>query len=130
MRRHRLIGVALALLLATGRAVLAEPLPGPPLVLPPAGMPFYGLPPLAPPPAWCWVEVRLFESLRTGPIDYCRRRLRYRPGALECYRIIDNVCLAPTAAGQWITGRSPIRREVLRCPAGPEPPVCRRLDLE
>ena len=123
--------LALGALLATGVAARAEtrPPPGLPPGLPPAGLPLYGLPPFAP-PAWCWIEVRLFDSLRTGPIDYCRRRLRYRPGALECYRIVDRVCASPTASGQWVTGRTPITKEVLPCPRGPEPPVCRQLDLE
>lgn len=132
MRLLRRLALATGLLVLAARADASGvgAAPGLPPALPPPGVPFYGLPPLAPPPAWCWVEVRLFESLRTGPVDYCRRRLRYRPGALECYRIVDNVCMAPTAAGQWITGRSPLRREVIPCPRGPEPPMCRQLDLE
>jgi hypothetical protein len=118
--------VAAASAFATGAG--PRPLPGVPL--PPGGVPGTALPQFGPPPAWCWVEVRLFDSLRTGPIDFCRKNLRYRPGALECYRIVDNVCASLMNTGQWATGRTPVTRSVLPCPRGPQPPVCRQLDIE
>lgn len=122
-----LAALAFGVLCATAAAAQAplRSVPGPP-----AGVPAWAVPQLGVAPSWCWTEIRLFDSLRTGPIDYCRKRLRYRPGALECYRIVDHVCATPSAAGQIVTGRTPLTREVLPCPRGPEPPVCRRLDLE
>jgi hypothetical protein len=82
------------------------------------------------PPGYCWPEVRLFESLRLGPLDYCRKRLTYRPGALECYVVTDNVCWVLQPGGGWIQARSPVSKQVFPCPYGPEPPVCRQLDFE
>lgn len=123
--------LALGAVLAALPAARAEPPPVPPVLLPrPGGVPPFAWPELAPAPAWCWIETRLFDSLRTGPIDFCRKRLRYRPGALECYRIVDHVCLTFTAAGQWFSARTPVTREVIVCPRGPEPPVCRQLDIQ
>jgi hypothetical protein len=82
-----------------------------------------------PPPSWCWLDVRLFTSLRLGPVDYCRRRLRYRPGRLECFRFLDQVCATWVPGAGWVTARNVIDTQVLACPEGPEPPVCRQLDL-
>ena len=132
--RVRVAGIVcplLALLLAlSARTAFAAP---PPLAPRPAAPvpvapPPYPYPP--PPPAWCWIEVRLFETLRYGPLDVCRKRLRYRPGALECYRIIDRVCATVQGDGQIVNGRTPTTREVVPCPRGVEPPVCRALDIE
>src|SRR5262249_28423979 len=77
----------------------------------------------------CWLDVRLFNTLRLGPVDFCRRNLRYRPGTLECYRFLDQVCMTFVPSSGWVTSRSPVDTQVLACPDGPEPPVCRRLDL-
>jgi hypothetical protein len=81
------------------------------------------------PPSYCWIDVRLFYTLRNGPVDFCRRNLRYRPGALECYQFTDQVCATFVPSGQWVTGRNAIDTQVFPCPYGPEPPVCRQLDL-
>ena len=107
------------------------------LVWPPAGR---AVPPFAPPPgvpvvpdpplsSLCWVDIRLFDTLRLGPVDFCRRRMRYRPGALECYRFIDQVCMTWVPGGGWVTSRGSLDVQVIPCPHGPEPPMCRRLDM-
>ena len=82
-----------------------------------------------PAPSYCWLDVRLFNTLRYGPVDFCRRNLRYRPGALECYQFLDQVCATAVPTSGWITSRSPVNTQVFACPYGPEPPVCRQLDL-
>ena len=81
------------------------------------------------PPSSCWVDMRLFYTLRLGPVNFCRRNLRYRPGALECYQFIDQVCTTWVPLSGWVTGRNVIDTNVFPCPDGPEPPVCRQLDL-
>jgi hypothetical protein len=81
------------------------------------------------PPSYCWLDVRLFYTLRYGPVDFCRRNLRYRPGTLECYQFTDQVCATFVPASGWVTGRNAIDTRVFPCPDGPEPPVCRQLDL-
>lgn len=85
--------------------------------------------PVLPTPSYCWIDVRLFDTLRHGPFDFCRRKLRYRPGALECYFVTDQVCATLQPNGQWFEARTPVNTQVFRCPPGPEPPVCRRLDF-
>jgi hypothetical protein len=127
-RALRVLLVALALAVAARVAVAAPPpvTPARPTPFPPPAATPY---PLLP-PSWCWIEVRLFDTLRYGPIDVCRKRLRYRPGALECYHIVDRVCATVLPDGQVLNGRTPTSREVVPCPAGVEPPVCRRLDIE
>jgi hypothetical protein len=82
-----------------------------------------------PAPSYCWISVRVFDTLRHGPFDYCRRKLRYRPGALECFTFTDQVCAVLLPSGEWTETRNPITRQPFPCPRGPEPPVCRRLDL-
>jgi hypothetical protein len=78
----------------------------------------------------CWEDTRLFESLAAGPLDYCRGHLRYVPGALDCYRVIDRVCTVYLpATGEWTDTRYLGAKIPFPCPAGPSPPVCRRLDL-
>jgi hypothetical protein len=72
---------------------------------------------------------RLFYTLRYGPVAVCRRNLRYRPGALECYQFIDRVCATPDPLNGWVNSSSPLDAQVFPCPAGIEPPVCRTLDL-
>jgi hypothetical protein len=122
-RRGRRARIALLLVALVAPAASAQPLPTP---LPPPGAVY---PPLVNPPTWCWIELRLFDTLKHGPFEFCRKHLRYRPGALECYRIVDRVCAVQQADGQVIDGRTPVTSEVFRCPQGPEPPVCRRLDI-
>ena len=77
----------------------------------------------------CWVDVRLFDTLRLGPVDFCRRRMRYRPGALECYRFLDQVCMTWVHGSGWVTSRGSLDVQVFACPPVPEPPMCRRLDM-
>lgn len=81
------------------------------------------------PPSSCWIDIRLFHTLRLGPVPFCRRNLRYRPGRFECYQFTDQVCATWVPTGGWVTSRSPIDTQVFACPDGPEPPVCRQLDL-
>jgi hypothetical protein len=79
----------------------------------------------------CWDDVRLFPSLSSGNFDYCRSHLRYVPGALECFQVVDRVCLVwVPGSTDWTEARSTRARVSLPCPDGPEPPVCRRLDLQ
>ena len=77
-------------------------------------------------PGQCWAEVKLFDTLRYGPVDFCRKRLAYRPGRLECAQVAENVCWVLLGA-QWTLTRTPVQQYVIPCPDGPEPPVCPRL---
>ena len=81
-------------------------------------------------PTSCYLNVRLFRTLRYGPIDYCRENLRYEPGALECYQFTDQVCTVYLpASGGFTETRSLVNSYAFRCPDGPEPPVCPRLSI-
>jgi hypothetical protein len=103
--------------------------------------PAEALDPLAPPqsrgvllgplpePGGCGVELRVFYSLRLGPVAFCRRHLRYRPGTLECYQFSELVCPGLDAVDGPVGSRRAIDAEVFPCPVGPAPPVCRTLDL-
>lgn len=76
----------------------------------------------------CWFDTRLFESLRYGPVTYCRKRLAYTPGALECYQFTDQVCTVVLPSSATVTQtRQPVAPVLFPCPDGPEPPVCPRL---
>ena len=76
----------------------------------------------------CWFEPHYFDSLRTGPIEYCRQHLRYRPGALECLTVRDRVCsLWDPDRREWGESRVSGETHLIRCPAGQEPPSCPRL---
>lgn len=76
----------------------------------------------------CWVETRWFETLRSGPVDYCKRSLRYRPGRIDCLAFVDEVCWALNHAnGDWQQLRSSGSPRLFQCPDGPEPPTCPRL---
>jgi len=87
--------------------------------------------PLPVPALACWDDVRLFPSLASGTFDYCRSHLRYVPGALECFQVVDRVCLVwVPGSTDWTEARTTRARLPLACPDGPEPPVCRRLDLQ
>lgn len=77
-------------------------------------------------PGYCWPEVKLFETLRYGPVDFCRKRLAYRPGRLECAQVAENVCWVLLGV-QWTMTRTTAREYVIPCPDGPEPPVCPRM---
>jgi hypothetical protein len=77
-------------------------------------------------PSYCWPEVKLFDSLRSGPVDFCRKHLAYRPGRLECAQVEENVCWVLLGT-QWAQTRTPVTHRVLACPEGPQPPVCPRM---
>jgi hypothetical protein len=79
----------------------------------------------------CWTDVKLFNTLRDGNFPYCRQKMRYRPGALECVQVTEQVCeVVPAGATLPIQTTSPVNKQVIPCPDGPEPPVCRRLAIE
>lgn len=77
-------------------------------------------------PGYCWSEVKLFDTLRYGPVDFCRKRLAYRPGRLECAQVGESVCWVLLGT-QWTLTRTPMSQYVIPCPDGPAPPVCPRL---
>ena len=82
-------------------------------------------------PLSCWSDVRLFRTLRNGNFPYCRQNLRYRPGALECFQITEQVCdVIPAGSALPVRTTSVVNKQVIVCPDGPQPPVCRRLDVE
>jgi hypothetical protein len=95
--------------------------------------------PIAPPPVapgivtpWvtstCSIEPRWFQTLRDGPIDYCRKHLRFSPGTLDCVTFTDEVCWAVNQlTGEWTQLRNPGRETLFPCPDRPTPPVCPRL---
>jgi hypothetical protein len=119
MARRLAAGAAFAVVLAAA-AVRAEV---------PAVPPIVGGQPLAPFITSCWYDVRLFRSLRLGLVDYCRESLRYKPGALDCRQYTDEVCSVFYPGSGLIETRTPVNTYVFRCPDGPEPPTCRRLDV-
>lgn len=128
MTARRQAAAALAVLI-TGTVAVTRLAHAGPFNATPVPVPVVPVPVPVPPPSSCWVDVRLFETLRLGPVDFCRRNLRYRPGKLECYRFIDQVCMTWVPGGGWVSSRGSIDVQVFPCPGGPEPPVCRRLDL-
>jgi hypothetical protein len=123
----------MSLLLATLAVVHAGPVVPPRHVPVPVPAPVPGF--LVPDPSTvvtdCREDVRLFDSLAAGTFDYCRGHLRYVPGALDCYRFIDRVCLVYLpASGEFTDTHYPRTRYPFVCPDGPPPPVCRRLDIQ
>jgi hypothetical protein len=82
-----------------------------------------------PEPGACRVELRVFYSLGLGPVAFCRRHLRYRPGTLECYQFIERICPTLDSGDGAGSSRRSLDAEVLPCPVGPAPPVCRTLEL-
>jgi hypothetical protein len=55
----------------------------------------------------CWIEPRWFETLRDGPVDFCKRSLRFRPGKIDCLAVTDEVCWAfNQLTGEWTTFRT------------------------
>jgi hypothetical protein len=82
-----------------------------------------------PNPGYCWSELKLFDTLRYGPVDFCRKHLAYRPGRLECAQVGESVCWVLLGA-QWTLTRTPLNQYVIPCPDGPEPPVCPRLTFQ
>lgn len=76
----------------------------------------------------CRIEPRLFHSLKTGWVDYCRGHLGYAPGALDCYNFTDQICTVFLPATQrWTESRQESLPVVFPCPDAPEPPSCPRL---
>ena len=119
----------LASALALARPATADP-NAPTIIVVPSGRPALPAYPYAQ-ALGCWSDVRLFNTLRNGNFPYCRQNLRYRSGALECFQITEQVCeVIPAGATLPIQTTSPLNKQVIPCPDGPEPPVCRRLDVE
>jgi hypothetical protein len=132
MRGVRVVGaVILGFALALPEAAVADPR-SPTIVVVPGARPAY--PAYSYPyaqPLSCWSDVRLFQTLRNGNFPYCRQNLRYRPGALECFQITEQVCsVVLPGAFLPIETTSQLTKQVMPCPDGPEPPVCRRLDVQ
>jgi hypothetical protein len=76
----------------------------------------------------CAVEPRWFETLRNGPMDYCKRSLRYRPGQIDCLTFTDQVCWSVNqVTGDYQQLRTANIQSLIACPPGPEPPTCPRL---
>ena len=76
----------------------------------------------------CWIEPRWFDSIRSGPVDYCKKSLRYRPGKLDCLTFTDQVCWAfNQATGEYQQLRSNGIESLIICPPGPEAPTCPRM---
>ncbi|MFN8542742.1 MAG: hypothetical protein U0807_00810 [Candidatus Binatia bacterium] len=76
----------------------------------------------------CWAEARTFDSLKSGPVPYCRGHLRYTPGRLDCYWISEQVCwVYLPGRNDWVLTRTPEERLAFPCPYAAEPPVCPRL---
>ena len=73
----------------------------------------------------CRIEARTFSSLKTGEVDFCRRHMKYAPGAVDCYRFEAQVCdvFQPTTQ-QWTENRQVLPPSVLECPEEIEPPLC------
>jgi hypothetical protein len=92
---------------------------------PPFGQPLIVVPGY--PPTSCFPELRIFDSLKYGPTTLCRQNMKYRPGALECYQIVDQVCGTFLANGQWFEGRNLVSSTVIPCPDGPPQPMCPQL---
>jgi hypothetical protein len=75
---------------------------------------------------FCNEQVQIFSSLKHGDFDYCRLRLRYVPGSLECLRIVALACNGWLPEGQsWALrqGRDGFAQRIV-CPPGPPPPSC------
>ena len=116
------VGLGLLARAAVGATPLAPP--PRPLVVAPA------FPVITPYPVvtGCRVEPRLFHSLKTGWVDYCRGHLGYVPGAFDCYNFTDQVCTVFLPATQrWTESRQESVPVVFPCPDAPEPPSCPRL---
>jgi hypothetical protein len=76
----------------------------------------------------CWVEPRWFDTLRNGPMDFCKRSLRYRPGQIDCLTFTEQVCWnVNQVTGEGQQFRSAGIESLIACPMGPEPPTCPRL---
>jgi len=74
----------------------------------------------------CYQEVEIFRSLKHGDFDFCRLKLRYRPGRAECLRIIISTCnlVVPGMRSNGPPGGLEGFGERIICPPGPPPPTC------
>jgi hypothetical protein len=73
----------------------------------------------------CWTEARTFSSLKTGDADFCKKHIKYAPGALDCYTFETQVCEVYQPATRQLTqDRRPLSPRVIECPDEPEPPLC------
>ena len=77
-------------------------------------------------PFGCYQDVQIFRSLKDGEFDFCRLKLRYRPGRAECLRIIISTCnlVAPGRRTLGPPGGLEGFAERIICPPGPPPPTC------
>ena len=77
-------------------------------------------------PFGCYQDVQIFRSLKDGEFDFCRLKLRYRPGRAECLRIIISTCnlVAPGTRTLGPPGGLEGFAERIICPPGPPPPTC------
>ena len=132
MDRRSLAWVLVTTTILFGAASLRAESRAPTIVVVPGNQPVYPAFPYAyPQTLGCWSDVRIFRTLRNGNFPYCRQNLRYRPGALECFQITEQICqVIPAGATLPIQTTSPVNKQIIPCPDGPEPPVCRRLDIE
>ena len=121
-RRHALPAAIAAALLMPPVAALAQPHAPSIVVVPGPGQALPVLPYAQ--PLSCWQDVRLFRTLRNGNFPYCRQNLRYRPGALECFQIMEQICsVIPAGGAMPVQTTSTLSKQVIVCPDGPEPPV-------
>ena len=91
--------------------------------LPPSVLPFQS--PYAS-PFGCYQDLQIFRSLKDGEFDFCRLKLRYRPGRAECLRIIISTCnlVSPGTRAFGPPGGLEGFAERIICPPGPPPPTC------
>ncbi len=77
-------------------------------------------------PFGCDQDVQIFRSLKHGDFDFCRLKLRYRPGRGECLRIIVSTCnlVSPGTRILGPPGGLEGFAERIVCPPGPPPPTC------
>jgi hypothetical protein len=76
----------------------------------------------------CSLEPRWFQTLRNGPMDFCKKSLRYRRGQFDCLSFTDQICWTVNqVTGEWQPLRTSNLESLIACPDGPEPPTCPRL---
>ena len=118
MKKHIFIAVSFFLIVIGGEPGRAQTLPGRETQNPMSQ-------PQAPIVTNCWTETQTFSSLKTGEVDFCKKHIKYAPGALDCYTFEVQVCdiFQPTNQ-QWTQNRRPLPPRVFECPEEPEPPLC------